>query len=57
MKNILIAFIVAVAVLSVAPGFAQQAPKAPTPQEIKKMSTTTAVLETKFGKHHPEVLS
>ncbi len=50
MKNILIAFIVAVAVLSVTPGFAQQAPKAASPQELKKMSTTTAVLETKFGK-------
>jgi len=49
MKNILIAFIAAVAVFSVTPGFAQQAPKAPTPQEIKKMSATTAVLETKFG--------
>jgi peptidyl-prolyl cis-trans isomerase B (cyclophilin B) len=49
MKNILIAVIAAVAVLSVTPGFAQQAPKAPTPQEIKKLSTTTAVLETKFG--------
>jgi hypothetical protein len=46
MKNIIIAFVVAVAVLSVTPGFAQQAPKAPTPQEIKKMSTTTAVLDT-----------
>jgi len=49
MKNIVIAFIVAVAVLTVSPGFAQQAPTAPTPQEIKKMSTTTAVLETRFG--------
>jgi len=49
MKNFVIAFIVAVAVLTVSPGFAQQAPKAPTPQEIKKMSTTTAVLETRFG--------
>jgi len=50
MKNILTAFIVAIVVLSVTPGFAQQAPKAATPQEIKKMSTTTAVLDTKFGK-------
>ena len=49
MKNILIALVVAVDVLSATPGFAQQAPKAPTPQEIKAMSTTTAVLETKFG--------
>ena len=49
MKNFVIAFIVAVAVLTVSPGFAQQAPTAPTPQEIKKMSTTTAVLETRFG--------
>jgi len=49
MKNILIAVIVAVAVLSATPGFAQQAPKAATPEEIKKMATTTAILETKFG--------
>jgi peptidyl-prolyl cis-trans isomerase B (cyclophilin B) len=49
MKNILVAFIVAVAVLGVTPGFAQQAPKAASPAEIKKMATTTAVLETKFG--------
>jgi peptidyl-prolyl cis-trans isomerase B (cyclophilin B) len=49
MKNISYALIIVVAMLGVKPGFAQQAPKAPTPQEIKKMSTTTAVLETKFG--------
>lgn len=29
--------------------FAQQAPKKFTPQEIKKMSTTKAIIETKFG--------
>jgi peptidyl-prolyl cis-trans isomerase B (cyclophilin B) len=49
MKNILIAAIAAVSLLSATPGFAQQAPKAASPQEIRKMSTTTAVLETKFG--------
>ncbi len=50
MKNILMAVIVAVALLSATPGPAAQAPKAATPQEIKKMSTTTAVIDTKFGK-------
>ena len=31
------------------PGYAQQAPKKFTAQEIKKMSMTKAVIETKFG--------
>jgi peptidyl-prolyl cis-trans isomerase B (cyclophilin B) len=40
-------------------GFAEQASKKFTPQEIKKMSTTKAIIETKFGninlKFFPEV--
>ena len=49
MKKFLASLVVVAAVLGMAPAYAQEAPKSFTPQEIKKMSATTAVLETKFG--------
>lgn len=48
MKKLLSLFIVGL-VLAGVPAFGQQAPKKYKPEEIKKMSTTKAILETKFG--------
>ncbi len=47
MLNVLI--ILSICMLGVLPSFAQQSPKKFTPQEIKKMSETSAMIETKFG--------
>jgi peptidyl-prolyl cis-trans isomerase B (cyclophilin B) len=47
MKKILA--LLAVVLFAGVPANAQQAPKKFTPQEIKKMSTTKAIIETKFG--------
>ncbi len=47
MLNVLI--ILSIGMLGVLPSFAQQSPKKFTPQEIKKMSETSAIIETKFG--------
>lgn len=60
MKKMLIALIVlSLGVLGGLTSFAQQSSKKFTPQEIKKMSMTKAIIETKFGnitlKFFPEV--
>jgi peptidyl-prolyl cis-trans isomerase B (cyclophilin B) len=50
MKKLFIVFaILSIGVLCGTPSSAQQAPKKFTAQEIKKMSTTKAIIETKFG--------
>ncbi len=49
MKKILLVFTILVGMFTVTPGIAQQAPKKFTAQEIKKMSMTKAIIETKFG--------
>ncbi len=55
----ILAFFAVVLLFTANAGFAQQQPKKFSQQEIKKMSTTKAVLETKFGnitlKFFPEV--
>jgi peptidyl-prolyl cis-trans isomerase B (cyclophilin B) len=48
MKKVLIVAALAMMFAGI-PGYAQQAPKKFTAQEIKKMSMTKAVIETKFG--------
>src|SRR5512144_336856 len=48
-KAALVLIWLSVGVLCVSASFAQQQPKKFTPQEIKKMSETKAVIETKFG--------
>jgi len=59
MKKGFMFFAVILALFTGSAGYAQQAPKKFTAQEIKKMSVTKAVLETKFGnitlKFFPEV--
>jgi peptidyl-prolyl cis-trans isomerase B (cyclophilin B) len=58
MKKWFFLFIVAL-LLAAAPGYAQQKTQKSKPEEIKKMSNTKAILETKFGsitiKFFPEV--
>ncbi len=50
MRKLLVAFImVSIGLLTAQTSNAQKAPKKFTAQEIKKMSETTAVIETKFG--------
>ncbi len=48
-KLIVIGIMVSLGMLTAQPSNAQKAPKKFTAQEIKKMSETTAVIETKFG--------
>ncbi len=48
-KMFIVLVILSIGVLGGLSASAQQAPKKPTAQEIKKMSTTTAIIETKFG--------
>jgi peptidyl-prolyl cis-trans isomerase B (cyclophilin B) len=48
-KMLIVLILMLIGVLCAVPSFAQQSPKKFTNQEIKKMSLTTAVLETKFG--------
>jgi peptidyl-prolyl cis-trans isomerase B (cyclophilin B) len=58
-KLFIVLTILAIGVLAGLPSSAQNAPKKFTPQEIKKMSATKAIIETKFGnitvKFFPEV--
>ncbi len=49
MKKVLLVFAVLLGIFTNSPGFAQQALKKFTVQEIKKMSMTKAIIETKFG--------
>ena len=49
MKKILVVITILLGIFTVTPGIAQQAPKKFTAQEIKKMSMTKAIIETKFG--------
>ncbi len=50
MRKLLVVFVmICVGLLNAQPSNAQKAPKKFTAQEIKKMSETTAVIETKFG--------
>ncbi len=59
MKMILLVFTILLGMFTVTAGIAQQAPKKFTAQEIKKMSMTKAIIETKFGnitlKFYPDV--
>ena len=48
-KAVLVLVLLSVGVLCAVGSFAQQQPKKFTPQEIKKMSETKAIIETKFG--------
>jgi peptidyl-prolyl cis-trans isomerase B (cyclophilin B) len=48
-KLFIVLAILSIGVLGGLPSSAQQAPKKSTAQEIKKMSTATAIIETKFG--------
>jgi peptidyl-prolyl cis-trans isomerase B (cyclophilin B) len=48
-KAVLVLTVLSLLGLCAAASFAQQQPKKFTPQEIKKMSETKAVIETKFG--------
>jgi peptidyl-prolyl cis-trans isomerase B (cyclophilin B) len=48
-KMLIVLILMLIGILCTVPSFAQQSPKKFTNQEIKKMSSTTAVLETKFG--------
>jgi len=58
-KLFIVLTILSIGVLAGPPSSAQNAPKKITAQEIKKMSTTKAIIETKFGaitlKFFPEV--
>ena len=58
-KAIIVLMMLSMGVLCASASFAQQQPKKFTPEEIKKMSETKAVIETKFGsitlKFFPEV--
>ena len=49
MKKILLVFALLIGLFTITLGYAQQAPKKFTAQEIKKMAMTKAVIETKFG--------
>jgi peptidyl-prolyl cis-trans isomerase B (cyclophilin B) len=49
MKKVLVVFVVLLGIFTHSPGSAQQALKKFTAQEIKKMSMTKAIIETKFG--------
>jgi peptidyl-prolyl cis-trans isomerase B (cyclophilin B) len=49
MKKVLLVFAVLLGIFTNSPGFAQQAVKKFTVQEIKQMSMTKAIIETKFG--------
>jgi peptidyl-prolyl cis-trans isomerase B (cyclophilin B) len=49
MKKVLLVFAVLLGIITNSPGFAQQALKKFTAQEIKIMSMTKATIETKFG--------
>ena len=49
MKKVLLVFAVLFGFFTKSPGFAQQAVKKFTVQEIKQMSMTKAIIETKFG--------
>jgi peptidyl-prolyl cis-trans isomerase B (cyclophilin B) len=49
MKKVLLIFAVLLGIFTNLPGFAQQELKKFTVQEIKKMSMTKAIIETKFG--------
>jgi len=49
MKKVLLVFAVLLSIFTNSPGFAQQAVKKFTVQEIKQMSMTKAIIETKFG--------
>ena len=49
MKKVLVVFAVFLGIFTNSAGFAQQELKKFTPQEIKKMSMTKAIIETKFG--------
>jgi cyclophilin family peptidyl-prolyl cis-trans isomerase len=48
-KAALVLMFLSIGVLVAAASFAQQQPKKFTPEEIKKMSETRAIIETKFG--------
>src|SRR5271169_1300933 len=48
-KMLIVLILMLIGALCAVPSFAQQSPKKFTNQEIKKMSSTTATLETKFG--------
>ncbi len=48
-KTVLVLMILAIGALVASASFAQQQPQKFTPQEIKKMAETTAIIETKFG--------
>jgi peptidyl-prolyl cis-trans isomerase B (cyclophilin B) len=48
-KAVLVLMMLSMGVLCASASFAQQQPKKFTPEEIKKMSETKAVIETKFG--------
>ena len=58
-KAVLVLILLSMGVLCASASFAQQQPKKFTPEEIKKMSETKAIIETKFGsitlKFFPEV--
>ena len=58
-KAVLVLMMLSMGVLCASASFAQQQPKKFTPQEIKKMAETRAIIETKFGsitlKFFPEV--
>jgi len=58
-KAIIVLMMLSMGVLCASASFAQQQPKKFTPEEIKKMSETKAIIETKFGsitlKFFPEV--
>ncbi len=49
MKKYLILFVIIFSIVAGAPGYAQKAAKTFTPEEIKKMTATKAIIETKFG--------
>ena len=48
-KVLIVLILLLIGLLCAVPSFAQQSPVKFNKQEIKKMSSTTAVLETKFG--------
>ena len=49
MKKLLVSLVVAAAILGIIPAYAQEASKASTTQDIRKISASTAIIETKFG--------
>jgi peptidyl-prolyl cis-trans isomerase B (cyclophilin B) len=48
-KVLVVLILLLIGILCAVPSFARQSPEKFTKQEIKKMSSTTAILETKFG--------